>query len=122
MSVSQTILHIVNKKRKFPNDSQEGFTMAKTLMSEGLRAELAPLGIKVMIVEPGAFRTHFYDSSLKGSVNRISDYSSTAWLRSVAQNRNPGNQPGDPNKTGDVLIEAIESEEPPCVSCWAVMR
>ena len=89
---------------------------ALELMSEGLRAELAPLGIKVMIVEPGAFRTHFYDSSLKGSVNRISDYSSTAWLRSVAQNRNPGNQPGDPNKTGDVLIEAIESEEPPPAS------
>ena len=83
------------------------------MMSEGLYAELKPLGIKTMIVEPGAFRTHFYDSSLKGSENRIADYSGTAWLRSVAQSKNPGNQPGDPDKVGQVLIEAIESEEPP---------
>ena len=86
---------------------------ALELMSEGLYAELKPLGIKTMIVEPGAFRTHFYDSSLKGSENRIADYSGTAWLRSVAQSKNPGNQPGDPDKVGQVLIEAIESEEPP---------
>lgn len=86
---------------------------ALELMSEGLRAELDPLGIKVMIVEPGAFRTHFYDSSLKGSENRISDYSGTAWLRSVAQSKNPGTQPGDPGKAGDALIEAVESENTP---------
>lgn len=86
---------------------------ALELMSEGLRAELQPLGIKVMIVEPGAFRTHFYDSSLKGSDNRIPDYSGTAWLRSVAQSKNPGTQPGDPDKVGDALIKAVESDEPP---------
>lgn len=86
---------------------------ALELMSEGLYAELRPLGIKTMIVEPGAFHTHFYDSSLKGSENRIADYSDTAWLRSVAQSKNPGNQPGDPDKVGKVLIEAIESGETP---------
>ena len=48
------------------------------LMSEGLYAELKPLGIKVMIVEPGAFRTHFYDSSLKGAPLQIEDYEGTA--------------------------------------------
>ena len=70
---------------------------ALELMSEGLYAEMKPLGIKVMIVEPGAFRTHFYDSSLKGSKNTLSDYKDTAWLRSVEQNVNKAQQPGDPN-------------------------
>jgi XTP/dITP diphosphohydrolase len=36
---------------------------ALELMTEGLAAEVKPLGIKAMIVEPGAFRTHFYDTA-----------------------------------------------------------
>ena len=83
------------------------------LMSEGLAAEVKPLGIRVMIVEPGAFRTHFYDSSLKGAALTIGDYAETAWKRSPEQAVNQGKQPGDPEKAGDVLIDALESEEPP---------
>lgn len=86
---------------------------ALELMSEGLAAELKPLGIKVMIVEPGAFRTHFYDSSLKGAAMTIGDYQETAWKRSPQNAVNQGNQPGDPDKAGDVLIDAIEQENPP---------
>ena len=83
------------------------------LMSEGLAAEVKPLGIRVMIVEPGAFRTHFYDSSLKGAAMTIGDYADTAWKRSPENAVNPMNQPGDPEKAGDVLIDALESENPP---------
>ena len=86
---------------------------ALELMSEGLAAELKPLGIRVMIVEPGAFRTHFYDSSLKGAAMTIGDYQDTAWKRSPQNAVNQGNQPGDPNKAGDVLIDVIEQENPP---------
>lgn len=83
------------------------------LMSEGLAAEVKPLGIRVMIVEPGAFRTHFYDSSLKGAAMTIGDYADTAWKRSPENAANLMNQPGDPEKAGDVLIDALESENPP---------
>ena len=86
---------------------------ALELMSEGLAAELRPLGIKVLIVEPGAFRTHFYDSSLKGADLSISDYADTAWKRSPQNAVNQGNQPGDPDKAGDVLIDVLESANPP---------
>lgn len=86
---------------------------ALELMSNGLAAEVKPLGIKVMVVEPGSFRTHFYDSSLKGSDNTISAYQETAWKRSVAESRNLKNQPGDPDKSGDVIIDAIEKENYP---------
>ena len=83
------------------------------LMSEGLAAEVRPLGIKVMIVEPGAFRTHFYDSSLKGSENRLGDYAETAHKRSVAQNVNARKQPGDPLKAGYPIIKALEADDTP---------
>lgn len=86
---------------------------ALELMSEGLNAEVSPLGIRVMVVEPGAFRTHFYDSSLKGADMTIGDYQDTAWKRSPQNAPNQQNQPGDPDKAGDVLIDALESEKPP---------
>ncbi|MBR3317501.1 MAG: SDR family NAD(P)-dependent oxidoreductase [Atopobiaceae bacterium] len=86
---------------------------AVELMTEGLRAEVAPLGIKAMIVEPGAFRTHFYDTSLKGSENTVGDYAETAHKRSVAQNVNMRQQPGDPLKAGYPIIKAIEADDTP---------
>ena len=86
---------------------------AVELMTEGLRAEVAPLGIKAMIVEPGAFRTHFYDSSLKGSENTVGDYAETAHKRSVAQNVNTRQQPGNPLKAGYPIIQALEADETP---------
>ncbi len=86
---------------------------AMELMSEGLAAEVKPLGIRVMIVEPGAFRTHFYDSSLKGAAMTIGDYADTAWKRSPENAVNQKQQPGDPEKAGDVLIDALEREDAP---------
>ncbi len=86
---------------------------ALELMTEGLAAEVTPLGIKAMIVEPGAFRTHFYDTSLKGSDNTLDDYAETAHKRSVAQNVNTRQQPGDPLKAGYPIIKALQSDETP---------
>ena len=86
---------------------------ALELMSEGLAAELKPLGIKVMIVEPGAFRTHFYDTSLKGADMTIGDYAETAWKRSPQNAVNQANQPGNPDKAGEVLIDVLEREDTP---------
>ena len=51
---------------------------ALELMTDGLAKELKPLGIKVMIAQPGSFRTNFYDTSLKGTKNKIDDYNETA--------------------------------------------
>ncbi len=86
---------------------------ALELMSEGLAGEVKPLGIKVMIVEPGSFRTHFYDSSLQGSKMTIDAYKDTAWTRSVENTHNAQNQPGDPLKVGDVIIDTIDRDDYP---------
>lgn len=81
--------------------------------SEALAAEAAHLGIKVTIVEPGAFRTDFNGRSLAIGENRMQDiYPSTdgflGWLK-----ENDGKQPGDPRKAAQAMIKVVESENPP---------
>lgn len=86
---------------------------ALELMTDGLAKELKPLGIKVMIVQPGSFRTHFYDTSLKGTEKKIEDCAETAGKTRKENVVNLKNQPGDPMKGGEVIVEAIEREDYP---------
>ena len=86
---------------------------ALELMTDGLAKELKPLGIRVMIVEPGSFRTNFYDTSLKGTANKIDDYAETAGKNRKENVVNHHNQPGDPDKAGKVIVETIEREDYP---------
>ena len=52
-------------------------------MSCGLRKEVEPLGIKVIVVEPGPFKTDFFDRSIDINPNRIAAYDDTANKRKV---------------------------------------
>ncbi|GLC63052.1 hypothetical protein PLESTB_001975700 [Pleodorina starrii] len=78
-----------------------------------LRKEVAPLGIDVMVVEPGAFRTDFADRSLTQSVEPIADYAQTAGKRRKEHDTVHGKQQGDPVKAAAALITAVESDEVP---------
>ena len=68
------------------------------------------MGIHTVIVEPGAFRTHFYDSSLKGTAVKIDDYSETAGKTRKENVVNKMNQTGDPDKAGEVLVKLVGFE------------
>jgi len=82
-------------------------------VSGALRGELAPLGISVTVVEPGAFRTDFAGRSLTQSTTVIDDYAGTAGQRRKENDTMDGTQAGDPAKAGSAIIEAVESSEPP---------
>jgi NAD(P)-dependent dehydrogenase (short-subunit alcohol dehydrogenase family) len=82
-------------------------------MSGALRGEVAPLGISVTVVEPGAFRTDFAGRSLVQSATAIADYAGTAGQRRKENDTMHGNQAGDPAKAGAAIVTAVESAEPP---------
>lgn len=86
---------------------------ALELLSDALYQEVSPLGIKVMIVEPGAFRTRFFDDSLKGTKLKIEDYAGTAGKTRKENIINHHDQPGDPDKGGRMIVETIEKENYP---------
>ncbi|KAB8194730.1 SDR family NAD(P)-dependent oxidoreductase [Nonomuraea phyllanthi] len=82
-------------------------------LSESLAAEVAPLGIKVTIVEPAAFRTNWSGPSMRQSPVSIDDYAETAGARRASTLATYGHQPGDPARAAEALIAAVEADEPP---------
>ncbi len=82
-------------------------------MSDALRKEVAPLGIRVTIVEPGAFRTDFAGRSLQQARARIDDYADTAGPRRKENDRTHGTQPGDPKRAALALIDLVGRAELP---------
>jgi NAD(P)-dependent dehydrogenase (short-subunit alcohol dehydrogenase family) len=84
-------------------------------LSASLRKEAGPLGISVMVVEPGGFRTDFAGRSLQQSAQSIADYAETAGKRRKENQSRHGTQPGDPAKAAEAIITAIEGPEPPAM-------
>lgn len=82
-------------------------------LSAGLRSEVEPLGIKVIVVEPGAFRTDFSGRSLTQSRAPIADYAETAGQRRIENDRTHGTQAGDPARAADAMIKAVIDAAPP---------
>ncbi len=83
-------------------------------LSQALAQEVAPLGIKVTLVEPGAFRTDFLsDHSVRKSVNGIADYASTAHAIVARLDAMAGKQLGDPVRAAAAIIAAVNAPNPP---------
>jgi NAD(P)-dependent dehydrogenase (short-subunit alcohol dehydrogenase family) len=81
--------------------------------SESLSLEVAPLGIKVTIVEPGRFRTDWAGRSMIESKTLIDDYAETAGARRKAAHEYSGTQPGDPARGAAAIISVVDAAEPP---------
>ena len=82
-------------------------------LSEAMAKELAPLGVKILIVEPGPFRTDWAGRSLKTPKQAIGAYTETAIARREAVQAYSGTQAGDPARGVRAIIRAVERENPP---------
>lgn len=77
-------------------------------LSEGLSKELAPLGIKVTIVEPAGFSTSFLDNS--GSNPTLDDYDAA---RAAMKAFSAGSRRGDLVKSMSAVADIVGAENPP---------
>ncbi|MBD2468901.1 SDR family NAD(P)-dependent oxidoreductase [Nostoc sp. FACHB-145] len=83
-------------------------------ISKGLAAELAPLGIQVTVVAPGLFSTDFLSTeSYVAAKTIIDDYQETVGLMRSGADALHRNQPGDPKKFAQVIIQLANTERPP---------
>jgi NAD(P)-dependent dehydrogenase (short-subunit alcohol dehydrogenase family) len=82
-------------------------------LSEAMAAELAPLGIRVTVIEPGPFRTDFLGRSGVIAETSISDYDNTAGNMRKYFLENDGKQKGDPLRAVQAMIQVVESPNPP---------
>ncbi|MEV0399948.1 SDR family oxidoreductase [Actinoallomurus sp. NPDC050550] len=82
-------------------------------MSEALAGEVAPLGIRVTIVEPGPFRTDFAGRSMRFA-DPIDDYRETpAGALRKRFSAQDGAQPNDPVKAAEAIVRAVDEEDTP---------
>jgi NAD(P)-dependent dehydrogenase (short-subunit alcohol dehydrogenase family) len=82
-------------------------------ISESLATEVKPLGIDVLIVEPGPFRTNWAGPSIKQSATQIDDYAATAGERRKQTAARSGKQAGDPVRAAQAIIDTALSDRPP---------
>jgi NAD(P)-dependent dehydrogenase (short-subunit alcohol dehydrogenase family) len=81
--------------------------------SEALAQELAPLSIKVTIVQPGPFRTGFANAAFQEAAAKIEDYNATAGAFRERMKAVDGKQEGDPQKAAEAIIQITKTDTPP---------
>jgi NAD(P)-dependent dehydrogenase (short-subunit alcohol dehydrogenase family) len=82
-------------------------------LTEALHHEVRPFGIRVTLVEPGAFRTEFAGDVNMQPQQRLDIYEAlTAPMHQYFETQ-AGTQAGDPVKAAQLMIDVVESATPP---------
>ncbi|MEU5251560.1 oxidoreductase [Streptomyces longwoodensis] len=81
-------------------------------LSEGLADEVREFGIKVLVVEPGAFRTSLFETARAGASADSGVYAKVRATRDAVSGGH-GSQPGDPAKAAAVVLAALDADDTP---------
>jgi NAD(P)-dependent dehydrogenase (short-subunit alcohol dehydrogenase family) len=81
--------------------------------SEALAKEIESFGVKVTLIEPGAFRTDFNGRSLATAKQSIAAYATVSGASLQWFKQMDGQQPGNPRSAAQAVIQAVESPDPP---------
>lgn len=76
-------------------------------LSEALKQEVDPFGIKVLLAEPGALRTDFFGNSVRYAKNEIAAYIPVSDIRKNTKKRHQ-NQKGDPQKAAEIIVKEVK--------------
>ena len=91
-----------------------GTKFAVAGITEGMRADLGPIGISATVVYPGYFRTEFLEgTSFSGPDKEIADYKAAHEVLDMHAKSINGNQAGSPEKAAEALIKVSELQNPP---------
>ncbi|MFI6850231.1 oxidoreductase [Kitasatospora sp. NPDC050467] len=82
-------------------------------LSEALAQEVAQFGVKVLIVEPGSFRTSFAGPGALAQAAAIPAYDSVVGPVRAALPESDGKQPGDPARAAAAILSALDAERTP---------
>ncbi|MCJ1684852.1 oxidoreductase [Rathayibacter sp. VKM Ac-2928] len=82
-------------------------------VSDALYREVGPLGVRVVVIEPGGFRTDFAGRSLTQSRTIIDDYAETAGRRRKENDTTHGTQPGDPDRAARAIVQVVRADSAP---------
>ena len=80
-------------------------------MSESLAHEVAAWNIRVLIVQPAAFRTNFLAAFVPNEKGLSSDYKGTVIDETIGKfSAASGKQPGDPVKGSQIIVDVVTAE------------
>jgi NAD(P)-dependent dehydrogenase (short-subunit alcohol dehydrogenase family) len=96
-----------------PNVYYSSSKFALEALTEGLAKEVAPFGIRVTAIEPGAVRTDWSSRSMKETRQPIEAYAETVGARKKLIKAAGSRFPGDPRKVALAVLTLSELAEPP---------
>ena len=108
---SGTIVQLTSVAGLTTHPGMSAYSAAKHALeglSDALAKEVGPLGVRVLIVEPGMFRTNLLGPSFR-ALPAMAEYAGTVGLTRTYATQSDGQQPGDPAKAARAIVEAVAS-------------
>jgi NAD(P)-dependent dehydrogenase (short-subunit alcohol dehydrogenase family) len=82
-------------------------------LTQALHDEVAAMGIRTLIVEPGAFRTGLFRPDAAYQSAELPAYGDVVGATRAYVREGDGEQPGDPAKAAAAILAALDADRPP---------